>query len=99
MQVAAASFAQPIARMFGALFRYAVHLHIEGVNRRLFPEEITVEPKTEALLESRVYSPVVRWVNRAGDWVVRLQAGSIHLYLLTMFGTLLLLLAIGGYAR
>jgi len=99
MQVAAASFAQPIARMFGTLFRYAVHLHIDGVNRRLFPEEITVEPKTEALLESRVYSPVVRWVNRAGDLVVRLQAGSIHLYLLTMFGTLLLLLAISGITR
>jgi hydrogenase-4 component B len=99
MQVTAASFAQPVARMFGALFRYAIHLHIDGANRRLFPEEIKVEPKTEAVLESRLYSPVVRWVDRAGDWVVRLQAGSIHLYLLTMFGTLLLLLVIGGYAR
>lgn len=99
MQVAAASFAQPIARMFGTLFHYAVHLNIDGANRRLFPEEITVEPKTEALLESRVYRPLVRWVNRAGDWVVLLQAGSIHLYLLTMFGTLFLLLAIGGYTR
>lgn len=99
MQVAAASFAQPIARMFSALFRYAIHLHIDGVNRRLFPEAITVESKTETVLESRIYNPVVRWVDRAGDWVVRMQAGSIHLYLLTMFGTLLLLLAIGGYAR
>jgi NADH:ubiquinone oxidoreductase subunit 5 (subunit L)/multisubunit Na+/H+ antiporter MnhA subunit len=99
MQVAAASFAQPIARMFSVLFRYAIHLHIDGVNRRLFPDEIKVEPKTEAVLESRVYSPMVRWVNRAGDWVALLQGGSIHLYLLTMFGTLLLLLAIGGYAR
>jgi hypothetical protein len=99
MQVAAASFAQPIARLFGALFRYAIHLHIDGANRRLFPEEIKVEPKTEALLESRLYRPVVRWINRIGDGVVRLQAGSIHLYLLTMFGTLLLLLLLGGYAR
>jgi hydrogenase-4 component B len=99
MQTTATSFVQPIARMFGALFQYAVHLHIDGANRRLFPEEIRVEPRTEAILESRVYTPLVRWVSRAGDWVVRLQAGSIHLYLLTMFGTLLLLLAIGGYAR
>jgi len=99
MQVAAASFAQPIARMFGALFRYAIHLRIDGANRRLFPEEITVEPKTESILESRVYAPLVRWINRSGEWVVRLQAGSIHLYLLTMFATLLVLLVIGGLAR
>jgi formate hydrogenlyase subunit 3/multisubunit Na+/H+ antiporter MnhD subunit len=97
MQVAAASFSQPIARLFGALFRYAVELKIDGSNRRLFPEEITVRPKTETVLESRVYHPLVRWVDRAGDWIVRLQAGSIQLYLLTMFATLLVLLIVGGW--
>ncbi len=99
MQVASGSFAQPIARMFSAFYRYAIHLHIDGVNRRLFPEEITVETKTGAVLETRIYHPLVRWVDRAGDWIVQMQAGSIHLYLLTMFGTLLLLLAIGGFTR
>jgi len=96
MQITATSFVQPIARMFGMLFRYAVHFRIEGTNRRLFPETIVVEPRTEALLETQVYAPVVWWVDRAGSWIARMQAGSIHLYLLTMFVTLLILLLIAG---
>ena len=99
MQVTATSFAQPIVRLFGAVVRYAIHLHVDGADPRLFPEEITADPHTEAVLESRVYSPIVRLFGRAGDWVVRLQAGSIHLYLLTMFLTLLVLLVIGGHIR
>jgi NADH:ubiquinone oxidoreductase subunit 5 (subunit L)/multisubunit Na+/H+ antiporter MnhA subunit len=100
MQVSATSFAQPITRLFGALFRYAILLRIAGVNRRLFPEEIRVQSHTENVLASHVYEPLVRGVNRVGSWVVRLQAGSIHLYLVTIFGTLLLLLTlVGGYAR
>ena len=95
----ASSFAQPIARMFGVLYGYEVHRRIEGEHRRLFPDEIRAEPKTEAMLESRVYIPFVTWVNRAADWIVRLQAGSIHFYLLMMFATLFLLLVLGRYAR
>lgn len=99
MQATATSFAQPIARMFGVLYGYDVHRHIEGEHRRLFPEEIRAEPQTEAVLESRFYNPFVVWVNRVADRVVALQAGSIHLYLLTMFATLLILLVVGAYAR
>lgn len=99
MQVTATSFAQPIARMFGVLYRYDVHRRIEGEHRRLFPEEIRAEPRTEVILELRVYNPIVEWVNRAADRMSHLQAGSIHLYLLTMFATLLVLLVLGGYVR
>lgn len=99
MQMTATSFAQPIARLFGALYNYAMHLHIEGTDRRLFPEEIRAEHRTEAMLESRVYLPLIALVNRAGDLVARMQAGSIHFYLLTMFATLFALLAIGRLAR
>jgi hydrogenase-4 component B len=99
MQVAAASFSQPIARMFGIVFRYAVQRKIAGADRRLFPDEIHASPTTEAVLESRIYHPILRAINRISDWLTRLQAGSIHLYLLTMFMTLLALLTIGGYVK
>jgi hypothetical protein len=99
MQVAAASYAQPIARLFGTLYRYTIHQEIEGEHRRHFPEEIRAEHRTEFVLETRFYTPAIRWVNSIGDWVARLQAGSIHLYLLTMFVTLIVLLAIGAYAK
>jgi len=99
MQATATSFAQPIARMFGVLYGYDVHRQIEGEHRRLFPEEIRAEPKTEPVLESRFYNPIVLWVNQVAEWLGRLQAGSIHLYLLTMFATLLVLLIAGAYVR
>ena len=96
MQVAATSFVQPIARMFGLMIRYDVQSRADGANPTLFPDEIRVEQRTEAVLETRVYGPALRWVNRAGGFLVRMQAGSIHLYLLTMFVTLLALLVIAG---
>ncbi len=99
MQATATSFAQPIARMFGVLYRYDVHRQIEGEHRRLFPEEIRAEPKTEVMLESRVYVPIVQWVDKLADRVAGLHAGSIHVYLLTMFATLIVLLIIGGNVR
>lgn len=99
MQVAGASFSQPIARMFGLLYRYAVKSDIAGENRRLFPEEIAVEPTTISYLESKVYSPSLKLVNRLGGLIQRLQAGSIHLYLLMMFGTLIVLLVLVRWIR
>lgn len=99
MQAAAASFAQPIARLFGALYRYAVHRKIEGRQPRHFPEEINVEGTTESLLENQIYRPAIHLIERAGGWMARLQAGSIHLYLLTMLITLIALLVIGGRSR
>ncbi len=50
-------------------------------------------------MESRVYAPIVRIIDRLGGLIAQLQTGSIHTYLLTMFATLLLLLAVAGYYR
>lgn len=99
MQTTSRSFSQPLAYLFGSLLRYALRLHIQGPQRRLFPEELRVQPHTEGTLVARFYGPFMRAVNRAGSWVLRLQTGSIHLYLLTMFATLVVLLALGGYVR
>lgn len=99
MQVTATSFAQPIARLFGALYHYALHLHVEGDDRRYFPQEMHAEPETKSLLQAMVYAPLMRAVSQAGTVLARLQAGSIHLYLLTMFVTLCTLLLLGRYVR
>lgn len=99
MQTTAESFAQPIARMFGSIYRYAIDVQFDGTSPRLFPEQITVETHSEATLESRVYEPLVRTIGRLGELISRLQTGSIHSYLITMFATLLLLLGIAGHYR
>lgn len=97
MQVNPTSFAKPVARLFSALFRTAIHLRIDGVNRRLFPEEITSELKVHPFLESNIYLPILRAADRFSKWLTRLQAGSIHLYLLTMLATVLVLIFLARF--
>lgn len=96
-QYTAASFAQPIARLFGALYRYEMEVAVEGSKRRHFPTEVRAETRHEAYLESKVYSPALGSVMKLSEGlIVRLQAGSIHQYLLFMVVTLGLLLWLGG---
>jgi len=83
-QYTATSFAQPIVRMFGALYGYSVKLTVEGRDRRHFPEKMLVEPADEPYLETRVYAPLLNLIQAAGTLAMRLQAGSIHQYLLYM---------------
>lgn len=92
MQYTATSFAQPIARLFGGLYRYAMRIETQGPQRRLFPDEVAVSMTHEPYLETRVYAPLLRQIQRfAGGFLMRLQAGSIHQYLFNMLLVLALL--------
>jgi hypothetical protein len=96
-QYTATSFVQPVARLFGALYRYETEVVVEGAQRRHFPTEVRAESRHEVYLESRVYSPGLNFVLRLSEgFIMRLQAGSIHQYLLFMVLTLVLLLWLGG---
>jgi hydrogenase-4 component B len=96
-QYTATSFVQPVARLFGALYRYETEVVVEGQQRRHFPTEVRAESRHEVYLESRVYSPGLNFVLRISEgFIMRLQAGSIHQYLLFMVLTLVLLLWLGG---
>jgi hydrogenase-4 component B len=96
-QYTAGSFAQPIVRLFGALYRYEMNIAIEGKGRRHFPTDIKVESQHEIYLESKVYRPALRAVMHLSErLVMRLQAGNIHQYLLLMLVTLVVLLRLGG---
>ncbi len=97
MQTTAASFAQPVARLFGSLYRYVVDTRVEGRHRRHFPEAVTVQPAVRSILASRLYLPVLASIDRLARRLVRLQGGSIHVYLLTMFLTLWILVLIGRF--
>ena len=96
-QYTAAAFVQPIVRLFGVLYRYEMSITLEGDRRRHFPTEVRAEASHEAYLESRVYAPLLSGVQRLSErFLYRLQAGSIHQYLLLMLITLALLLWLGG---
>jgi hydrogenase-4 component B len=96
MQYTASSFAQPIARMFRAMNRYAVQVDVHGPGRKHFPEGVSAKSGYEPYLQTRVYSPALKLIHDvAGTFLARLQAGSIHQYLLYMIVALVLLLLLG----
>ena len=95
-QYTATSFAQPISRLFGAIYHYAVEVRVRGRHRQHFPEAVAAETMYEAYLETRLYAPMLRGIRRAsGLLLMRLQAGSIHQYLIYMALVLGLLLWVG----
>ncbi|MEN6548077.1 MAG: proton-conducting transporter membrane subunit [Armatimonadia bacterium] len=95
-QYTATSFAQPISRLFGAIYNYAVEISRAGRQRRHFPDSVAVETVHEAYLETRLYAPLLRALRHAsGVFLMRLQAGSIHQYLIYMALLLMLLLWVG----
>ncbi|MEI7831646.1 MAG: proton-conducting transporter membrane subunit [bacterium] len=97
MQYSAASFAQPIARLFGGLYNYVMRIDRRGRNRRHFSEEISATMTHEPYLETRVYNPMLHLIRRlASAFLMRLQAGSIHQYLLYMLLVLALLFWVGA---
>lgn len=96
MQISAESFAQPIASIFKPVLAYRLRSEIAGADRRHFPEKITADATMQSLLESRIYGPIIMTVRRFSDHLARLQAGSVHLYLLYILVTLVILLLLGS---
>jgi hydrogenase-4 component B len=89
------SFSQPIARIFGVLFGYHIDLEIAGKDRRHFPEHVKAHIAIASLLEQKLYGPIVMGLDRLSRSLAGIQSGSIHLYLLYVFVTLLILVAVG----
>jgi hydrogenase-4 component B len=95
-QYTATSFAQPISRIFGSIYHYALKVTTYGRQRRHFPETVEAETQYEAYLETKFYEPFLRGIQRiSGIFLMRLQAGSIHQYLIYMAFALALLIWVG----
>lgn len=94
-QVNSDSFAQPMARIFRPLLRYQTEVNFDGKDIRHFPEHVSVETKMVSILETRIYLPTLDKIRALSKYLVRLQAGSIHLYLFYLCLTLILLLITG----
>jgi formate hydrogenlyase subunit 3/multisubunit Na+/H+ antiporter MnhD subunit len=86
MQDTAEGFGQPIRHMFGAFFRM----------ERELPTPTDNPPRYRMRIEDRIwramYLPIARAVQRLADLVGVLQGGSLSIYLLCSFLTLLVLL-------
>lgn len=96
-QYTAASFAQPITRLFGVLYKYDIEIDVERKHHKNFASKVSISSSHEPYLESRFYTPILKSaVHFSERLLMRLQAGSIHQYLLFMVIVLGIMLWIGG---
>lgn len=92
MEYTATGFSKAIRMIFKALFRPRSEVQREYDFSPYFATSLRFESHVEEVFETRIYRPMRILILRVSRKVRRLQAGSIHAYLLYIFVTLLLLL-------
>ena len=89
MEYTSSAFAEPLRRIFSELYRptedLSVIVHPESP---YFVRSITYTSQVVPWLEKALYDPVIRGVRTLATYVRRLQAGSVHVYLLYIAGAL-----------
>ena len=97
MQYSATGFANPMAIVLRMLFRPVRELSVTPGPSPYHPRSVRYTVHTERLFESHIYLPVMAQASRLSRIArVVIQTGSIHLYLIYIFVTVLALLL---YAR
>jgi len=93
MEYTASAFAEPLRRVFSELYRPAEDLSISAhPESRYFVRTITYTSHVVPWFERAFYDPLIRGTRAVATRVRRLQAGSIHLYLLYVATALVLAL-------
>ena len=94
MEYTSSAFAEPLRRVFSQLYRPTEDLKVSAhPDSRYFVRSITYTSAVVPWFEKGLYDPLTRAVRAASMLVRRLQAGSIHLYLLYVAAALIVALA------
>ena len=94
MEYTAAAFAEPLRRVFAELYRPTKDLTVSTQpESRYFIQSISYTTEVHPWIETLIFDPVMRLVEIVSTRVRRLQAGSVHLYLLYVVVALLSALA------
>ncbi len=100
MEYTASAFAEPLRRVFAELYRptedLSISVHPES---RYFVQSITYTSEVVPWFEKAFYDPVTRAIQALAAQVRRLQAGSVHLYLLYVAMALVVALASAWWAQ
>jgi hydrogenase-4 component B len=100
MEYTATAFAEPLRRVFVALYRptedVAIDFHPES---RYFVHSIAYRSAVHPWFERLLYDPAVGLLRRTAFRIRWLQAGSLHLYLLYMVLALIALLLVTQWTR
>jgi hydrogenase-4 component B len=93
MEYTATAFAEPLRRVFAELYRPTKELSIDfHPDSKYFVESIEYKSEITPLFDRWFYDPFLRFVRFISSQVQRLQAGSVHLYLVYLAVTLAVLL-------
>jgi hypothetical protein len=93
MEYTAAAFAEPLRRVFAELYRPTEDLSIDfHPESKYFVQAIQFRAEVHPWFEGALYAPAVHAVRWAAGYARRLQAGSLHLYLVYLAATLVVLL-------
>lgn len=100
MEYTSAAFAEPLRRVFSELYRPAEDLSISThPASRYFVRAITYTSDVAPWFEKVFYDPVTHGIQALAMQVRRLQAGSVHLYLLYVATALTVALASAWWFR
>jgi hypothetical protein len=98
MEYTATAFAEPLRRVFAELYRPTEDLSIDfHPESRYFVQSIAYRSEVHPWIERLLYAPTVSLLRRTAFGVRRLQAGSLHLYLLYMVLALIALLVMSRW--
>ncbi len=93
MQYSATGFSKPLQIIFRAIYRPNRELEIEQGPTPYFPKSLKYVVTTESIFEKYLYLPITSTFTKFARWFrMAIQTGSIHLYLIYIFVTILLLL-------
>jgi hydrogenase-4 component B len=100
MEYTSSAFAEPLRRVFSELYRPTEDLSISVHDAsRYFVRSITYTTTVVPWFEKALYDPVTGTVRALATQVRRLQAGSVHLYLLYVSAALMVALAAAWWFR
>jgi len=93
MQYSATGFSKPLRIVLRLLYRPGRELVVEEGRSPYFPDLMKYKVSTEAIFEKYLYDPGLQLINRFSSKLeYRVQTGSIHMYLLYIFLTMLALM-------
>lgn len=92
MQYSATGFAKPVEIVFRMLFRPSRELKVGG-DHHYHPETMEYTTSMESVFEKYVYTPILRFIKNISKRIkFTVQTGSVHMYLIYIFITVLALM-------
>lgn len=93
MQYSATGFSKPLRIVFRILYRPGREVDVEKGQSPYFPQSVKYNLTSEPIFEKYLYNPVLRRMRKFSKRMkFTIQTGSIHMYLLYIFITLLALM-------